>query len=85
VKVSLVSGQSGNEVCVDWNLRETQKEFRRTDSGNEFPAYAIGTVHPNIQLPKSGIQFIGVWVVYRRIVISGQGFRVLLRRQQPNG
>lgn len=85
MKICLISGQSGNELQVDWNLRETQKEFRRTESGSEFPEFAIGTVHKNVQLPKSGIEFVGVWVVHRRIVISGQGFRVLLRRQQPNG
>ncbi len=85
MKISLINGQSGNEVRVDWNLRETQKEFRRTESGSEFPEFAIGSVHKDIQPPKSTVQLAGVWEVYRRIVVSGQGFSVLLRRVQPNG
>lgn len=83
MKISLISGQSGNEVRVDFSLRETQREFKRTESGSEFPDFAIGSV---LWLePENDAALVGTWEVYRRIVFSGQGFRVLLRRHQPNG
>lgn len=85
MKISLINGQSGNEIRVDWNLKETQREFCRTESGSEFPEFAVGSVHKDIQQPKSSVQLMGVWEVYRRVVVSGQGFSVLLRRIQPSG
>lgn len=85
MKISMIAGKSGNELRADWTKKETEQEFSRTESGNEFAAYAIGTLHKDVQPPKTTIQFIGVWEVYRRVVYPGQGFSVFLRSVQPSG